>query len=528
MEIFINKQSSGLLVASVVSRLFHISLLLSCILCVCQDASAYVASVQEARRTIAVADSLRVNEGVAYDDSLALAEAYGTMGWWRIVYPDDYARACYYYGRLLRSRGNQVVAMQAFISGTHAPYVQRVVPLPWFTDYHILGRIYSNMGTMCHLIDEFGLGYNMYDQSARAFHTAGDTTAYYYAISDMALELAEQKLHHETLALLNRIEQECLNPEVLTKLWETKAILYENLASYDSAIIAAHELYSRGYYAPTGYVIEAQAYWHLQQYDSALHYANVVMTHPKAAQQDRYNMLHIIIYNDSTAGYEESLRRTEERSDIDKEILDPLKESLAQAVTILRQDLIKRPHYLYLVLFILLFCIIGGVEWHSAYRIKSKREQTMSEINTERQQVQAFVSAKLEEKEQLNRQLTARQQQIYQDIEATCELLRQYDNWDKELRWKDYKELCDFTNHHFYLLAYKLQSVYQLDEKEVRLCVLVLLDKFNNDALAKILHYGKGIRTYKSRLNVKLGNKGNDLRTKLFQIAVSSSKSSSS
>ena len=491
--------------------------------CSCSPCS----TIAESQQTVRMADSLRVHEGVAYDDSVALAEAYSTPGCWRWIYPDDYARACYYYGRMLRNRGDQVAAMKVFISGSHAPYVQRIIPIPWFSDYHILGRIYSNMGTMCHLIDEFELGYDMYEQSAEAFHTAGDTTAYFYALSDMALELAEQKLHHETLALIDSIEQECRNTGVLTKLWETKAILYENLASYDSAIIAANVLYSRGYYAPTGYVIEAQAYWHLQQYDSALYYANVVMTHPNAAQQDRFNMLHIIIYNDSTASYEESLRRTEERSDIDKEILDPLKERLAQAVTVLRQDSIKRPHYLCLVLFILLFCIIGGLEGLSAYRIKSKREQTMSEINTESQQVQAFVSAKLEEKEQLNIQLTARQQQIFQDIETTCELLRQYDNWDKELRWKDYKELCDFTNHHFYLLAHKLQSVYQLDEKEVRLCVLVLLDKFNNDSLAKILHYGKGIRTYKSRLNAKLGNKGNDLRTKLIQIAVSSSKSSS-
>lgn len=484
--------------------------------------------VRDAQQTVALADSLRVNERITYDNSLALAEAYSTLEHWRLIYANDYARACYYYGRMLRNRGDQVAAMQAFISGSHAPYVQRIIPLPWFSDYHILGRIYSNMGTMCHLIDEFGLGYDMYERSAKAFHTAGDTTAYYYALNSMALELSEQKLHHETLALLDSIEKECTDAGVLTKLWETKAILYENLASYDSAIIAANVLYSRGYYAPTGYVIEAQAYWHLQQYDSALYYANVVMTHPNAAQQDRYNMLHILTYNDSTASEEEKLRRTEERSDIDKMILDPLKKQLAEAVTLLCQDNDKHPNYLNYVLFLISLCIIGGVACFSAYRIKCQRTKAISEINTERQQAQAFVAAKQDEKEQLNSQLTARQQQIVQDIEATCELIRQYDNWDKELHWKDYNELCDFTNHHFYLLARKLQSVYHLDEKEVRLCVLVLLDKFNNDALAKILHYGKGIRTYKSRLNTKLGNKGNDLRTKLIQIAVSSSKSSCS
>ena len=120
---------------------------------VCLFCSCTAEPLCEARKTLAVADSLRVNEGRLYDDSLALAEAYTLLGHWRLIYPDDYARACYYYGRMLRSRGDQVSAMRAFISGTHAPYVQRVVPLPWFTDYHILGRIYTNMGTMCYLVD---------------------------------------------------------------------------------------------------------------------------------------------------------------------------------------------------------------------------------------------------------------------------------------------------------------------------------------------------------------------------------------
>ena len=502
-------------------RHLYISLLLSSILCVSQDAFACAMSVREARRTIAVADSLRVNEGMAYDDSLALAEAYGTMGRWRLVYSDDYARACYYYGRLLRNRGDQVAAMQAFIRGTHAPYVQRVIPLPWFSDYHILGRIYSNMGTMCHLVGDFELSYDMYGLSAKQFYRACDTTLYYYALNSMALELAMQKLHDETLTLLDYIEQGCRNTSLHTKLWETKAILYENIALFDSAIYAAKELYSRGYQAPTGYVVEAQAYWHLEQYDSALYYAKLVMNHPNVSSYERYNMLHILAYNDSTAAHDERIRRTEERSDIDKTILDPLKEQLVQAITLLRQDLDKRPHYISLATLLLALCIIGGLTWLSICHIRRQRERVVIELNSQRRQVEEFVSAKQEESEQLNSQLTTRQNNIIQDIESTCEYLRHCTNWDKELHWKEYVTLCEIVNSHFYLLADKLKSIYHLDEKEVLLSILVLLDMFNNDALAQILHYGKGFRTYKSRLNAKLGNKGNDLRTKLIQIAVS-------
>ena len=265
------------------SRQF-ILLPLFCMLCACSG-------LGEARHTLAAADSLRVNEGRLYDDSLALAEAYTLLGHWRLIYPDDYARACYYYGYMLRQHGDQVAAMRAFIAGTHAPYLGRLVPLPWFSDYHILGRIYSNMGTMCHLAGEFELSYDMYELSARSFYKADDTTAFYYALNAMALQLAEQKLHNETLSLLGKIETECADANVLTKTWETKAILYKNLAQYDSAIYAAGQLYSNGYSAASGYVTMAQSYEHLGQLDSALFYAQRVLAKPNASDKERYAVL---------------------------------------------------------------------------------------------------------------------------------------------------------------------------------------------------------------------------------------------
>ncbi len=163
----------------------YIALMLACTMCAC-SARHHISPFSlgegwsEARQTLDVADSLRVNEGRLYNDSLALAEAYTLLGHWRLIYPDDYARACYYYGRMLRHRGDQVAAMRAFISGTHAPYVQRVVPLPWFTDYHILGRIYSNMGTMSHLAGEFELSYEMYKTASEQILKTDDSTSYYY------------------------------------------------------------------------------------------------------------------------------------------------------------------------------------------------------------------------------------------------------------------------------------------------------------------------------------------------------------
>ena len=112
-------------------------------------------AVEEAREVIAVADSLRA-EGQGYTDSVVIAEAYNTLEKWQYLYPTDYVHACYHYGRLLRNNDDPVAAMQVFINGTHSRT----------KDYHILGRIYSNMGSISHLAGEYQLAYDMYSRSA--------------------------------------------------------------------------------------------------------------------------------------------------------------------------------------------------------------------------------------------------------------------------------------------------------------------------------------------------------------------------
>ena len=490
----------------------YISLVLCSLLCSCRPFS-----VREAQKVVVVADSLRVHEGVAYDDSVALAEAYSTLERWRWIYPDDYARASYYYGRLLRNRGDQVAAMQVFIRGSYAPYVQRVVPLLWFSDYHILGRIYSNMGTMCHLIDEFGLGYDMYERSAKAFHTAGDTTAYYYALNSMALELSEQKLHHETLALLDSIEKECTDAGVLTKLWETKAILYENLASYDSAIIAANVLYSRGYYAPTGYVIEAQAYWHLQQYDSALCYANFVLNSPYASDQDKYHMLYIICNHDTTLDAKGLQELAARRADINYVIMEPYLQKLSVATELLQQDRKSNRPYINLILLLLTLCVVGGTTWLARTRTKQftirewERRQQLTQQN-------AYIHQR---NERIKKQYLSHREKLLHEIEHNCDVFRNSSDWKEKLNWKDYNAFCKTVDNNFLLLASRLKGTYKLDEKEVRLCVLALLDVFSNKQLAKHLYYSEsGIGTFKYRVSQKLNIQSKDLRTFLLELAV--------
>ena len=130
--------------------------------------------VDEACCVVAEADSLwqaGLQYGIDEGDSATLAQAYKTLEAIPLPFREGlglgspYAHACYHYGRLLRRADDPVAAMQVFISGTHSGT----------DDYHILGRIYSNMGDLCHLASEFQLSYDMYERSAHYFLENGDT-----------------------------------------------------------------------------------------------------------------------------------------------------------------------------------------------------------------------------------------------------------------------------------------------------------------------------------------------------------------
>jgi len=210
--------------------------------------------VEDARLVVAEADSLRT-AGIAYDDSLSIAEAAATLSHVRNIYPTDYARANYYYGRLLRTRGDQPAAILAFLNVVHSRS----------KDFAVKARSYSNIGTMCNYAGEFAMAYDMYGQSAECFGEANETRLYYYAQNAKALQLAELSLHDETLLLLDSITSTCDDSGVLVKTWETKAFLYVNTQQYDSALHAIHMLHAAGYHDPCGYVKQAQAFLPLRR-----------------------------------------------------------------------------------------------------------------------------------------------------------------------------------------------------------------------------------------------------------------------
>ena len=184
-----------------------------CIVICLLSCSCSIPQHREAQEVVAQADSLW-HEGRMYGvdegDSAALAQAYERLKELSAVSYQlsevcpfvhrtsllcTYAHACYHYGRLLRAKDDPVAAMQVFIDATHSRT----------KDYHILGRVYSNMGDICHLASEFPLSYDMYERSAEMFLRNGDTLLYYYDLNNMAFELAEQGKKEETFILLDYV-----------------------------------------------------------------------------------------------------------------------------------------------------------------------------------------------------------------------------------------------------------------------------------------------------------------------------------
>ena len=427
-------------------------------------------------------------------------------------------------------RGDQVAAMRAFIAGSHAPYIDRVVPLPWYSNYHILGRIYSNMGTMSHLADEFELGYDMYELSARSFYKADDTTAFYYALNAMALQFAEQNMHDETLSLLGKIEMECADANVLTKTWETKAILYKNLAQYDSAIYAAGQLYSNGYSAASGYVTMAQSYEHLGQLDSALFYAQRVLAMPNASDKERYNMLYFFVYHDSSAGEEEKMKRYEERADIDNKNIDPVQEQLVLSVEVLRQDLDKKPHYMYLCFVLASIGLIVGVAWIAKTHVKritkieQKKHQQLTKQNAnilaDMGRLQANNDALRQENADLSVLHSERRAELMAQIINNCDAIRNSEKWKDVFYWNKHDKLCEVADKHLNLLSTKLQMLEVLNEREIHLCILVTIGNFSDKQLAQLLNYSeKSIRSIKLNAAKKLGTTSAHLHDFLMQKA---------
>ena len=496
--------------------------------------SCSVTSLREAQEVVAQADSLW-HEGKMYGvdegDSATLAQAYERLKELSAVSRQlsdvsyqlsevcpfvhrtsllcTYAHACYHYGRLLRAKENPVEAMQVFIDATHSRT----------KDYHILGRIYSNMGSICHLASEFPLSYDMFERSAEMFLRNGDSLLYYYGLNNMAFELAEQGKKKETETLIDSITLHCTNQGVKVKTLETKALLYQSLKCHDSVITTIDSLQSIGYNDVIELTMKARAFHNLNWPDSALYYANRVVQH-SPTDACAIAAYYILSHSKDTINKDSVLILTSARADAQRAWAYS-QSKLAQAVQLLEQDLARKPDYqwIYAIIGVILFACSCAI-LHYIWRKRKEHSRILHEIDIKQEQktqLETNIVAMHSEISQLCEHQQKTHQHLLSNIEAACSTLRNSKDVLSELCWKDYTQMCAITNNLFNKLADSLQEK-GLSEREVRLCILVLINCYSDKQMADTLYYShKTIRSTKRHIALKLGTTSANLRAFLME-----------
>ena len=211
--------------------------------------------VRDARTTIAQADSLLL-QNVVYEDSLSLAQAVDAMRPWQLFAPTDYAKACFYYGRLLRSWGYYAEAMPYLINARRART----------SDHELLGRVYSNIAYMCRLEGNYPLAHEVYTRSAEEFRKAGDSLRYHTGCVNMAYALAEQGDTTGVKTLLEPVEQSCSAEALAWMTRETYAEAFMRAGDFAHSLRHAN---STGEPSAAMLMIKAQCFSGLEQPDSA-------------------------------------------------------------------------------------------------------------------------------------------------------------------------------------------------------------------------------------------------------------------
>ena len=446
-------------------------------------------ALKDAQETVRQADSLW-HAGQMYDDSATLAQAYETLDAWQYFYADDYAHACYHYGKLLRTKEDPVSAMQAFINATHSHT----------RDYQILGRIYNNMGDICHRAEAFTLSYDMFERSANVFMHDNDTLSYYYCLNDMALELAEQGKKDDAVTLLSNIDFFTHDEYVMAKSLETKAIACKKVEQYDSVLYYTSLLFNNGYKYSNVLLLRAQAYSYLWEKDSAVYYANMLLG--QTTELYEYcNALYILTNDDETKNTDGVKEVAAQRADTQK-LIEIRKGKLSQAVQLLEQDLNRKPNLAWLYAILGTLVVVGTCLF---VYVNHKRKNHL------------LLSQKIDD---LKNEDAVNYANRRAQVEANCDLIVNSSTMKTDLNWKDFESLCKTIDVYFYMLAEKLRQKQILNEQEIRLCILVLLN-FSRIQTAEILRYApNGIGKFKYRVARKLHVEGKYLRKYLICLAI--------
>ncbi len=430
----------------------------------------------------------------AETDSSTLAESVTALAPWRWCYPAEYAKVNYFYGRKLRAAGRYTDAVQCFMDAVRVKSGDAV----------LTGKVYTNMADICHLEGSYELSYLLFGRAATAFLSASDTTAYAYSLCDMAVEAVQQGNFDTADSLLTEAEYLSVDSALLAHCLFTRAILCRHAKQYDEAIAYINRSQQFGIVPSAGYVVKAQSFFHLGQRDSAVYYASEVIRQSQSLFE--WNNMYYILAHDSGQHVETVLQLNAQRADIQKAI-EVRQGELSRAVDRITQYL-EKPYdrqLLYLVVVI----AVAATACFFLFRIRRHKKHIRQDILTQ-----------LALRERQSEVQRMRHQTAVENFEHHCALLRDAPDLARELAWNDYNRMCEIVNGQLFFLAGKLKQTGVLNEKEVRLCILVAIN-VSYKQMADLLPYAlTGISKFKYSTAQKLNVSVKGLRRKLVRLAV--------
>ena len=297
-------------------------------------------SIRKAREVLAECDSLRAARQL-YADSARLADIVTSLTPKRFFYPDDYAKANYYYGRLLLNLENEKAAMIA---------VTDVISLKSVSDNLIKGRACANIAQICSNYNEDSLAINYNRKAAEYFSISEEPNMQYFSKNLIAWHYAKKGHKEIAIDTIDSILQQYNDTIIFPYIYESKVAAYYFRGEYDSTLFVLNE-WNNSHLSKTSYyyMLKAQTHQHVHEYDSARHYASIVIQqtdHPYYLDDAYYILIQDTI-NQSPA---KIAQLSATRADVHKDIRDKISNEL-EAIIYLTQSRQKNAKKIVEILF---------------------------------------------------------------------------------------------------------------------------------------------------------------------------------
>lgn len=457
----------------------------------------------EARKVIAVADSLDQSEHVIYDDTAALGRTIRSLDnpLGRLFMRSTLGKAYYYMGRNLEDYHQQIIeAAECYIE---ADRLQIDDPI-------YRGRINSCMGYICTQNNNDSLALIFYERASENFKESGNEWYYAQNLLNVAFRTIQLHQFSRTDSLLQLAQTYSLDSAYQARYYETRGLYHYELQQYDSALVYLQR--GLNYWQSEeekcfSYLKIMQIYYKIQMIDSSVHYAKkiVAVSHNPNYISNAYYcfMLQAKLQNNT----EWLSQYASAREDMNR-ILEKQKEPYSQSIITIKEYLLNPfPHrrmYILLVCitFLCLLCIIGIF----IYRNHNSKTDAQINLLSKHMQVQQKYF-------HINQQLLAFENN-------RLNILYKYRTPHK--RWRKYSLLqrdVDCWLHDWLLSVNALP----LSEQEKIFCSISLIYPHMTDVeIADFICYGKeGIRVFKNRMLKKLGVSSSDFPDFLRNLSIS-------